>query len=125
MDRIACLAPPATASRPSRASLLSSPRQVVAALRAQPRHPSCPDAIASNRAHEDSHPLARAPREAHLLAAAEEAEAEPDDRVGDAAGTRDDVHAELHRAGVQPLPDLIVHLAHLEMALERPVAPAP
>src|SRR5439155_372630 len=63
--------------------------------------------------------------EGELLAAAEEPEAEPEDRVriGRAAGVG--VDAELHLAAVQALADLPLHLAHLEMALQRPVGPTP
>ena len=61
----------------------------------------------------------------HLLSSPEQAEAESDDRVADAARARDDMDSELDRARVEPFPDLVVHLTHLEVALERCVAPAP
>ena len=64
-------------------------------------------------------------REAHLLAAAEQPEAEAHDRVAAGGGSHEAVDAELDLAAVEPLPDLIAHLARLEVALQRAVAPAP
>src|SRR5215217_1143379 len=71
------------------------------------------------------HALAGVPGEAALDPAAEQPEAEPDDRVGDVGRAGDDVDAELDLAAVQPLADLVVHLPHLQVPLEGAVAPAP
>src|SRR5204863_6799966 len=71
------------------------------------------------------HPLAAAPVEAQLLAAPEQPPAQPDDRVGNLGRTREGVDAELDLAGVQPLPHLVIHLALLQVALERAIVPAP
>ena len=51
-------------------------------------------------------------------------ESEPDDRVRDRRRPREAVNPELDVSRVEPLPDLIVHPAHLEVLLERHVAPA-
>src|SRR5215216_7208949 len=71
------------------------------------------------------HALAGVPGEAALDPAAEQPEAEPDDRVGDVGRTREGVDAELDLAAVQPLADLVVHLPHLQVPLEGAVVPAP
>src|SRR5215207_4188459 len=89
------------------------------------RSPRLQTASAAAATDQERHPLARALREAHLGTAPEQPKTEPDDGVGDAPGARDNVDAELHRACVEALPDLVVHMAHLEVALERGIAPAP
>src|SRR5689334_7508841 len=64
-------------------------------------------------------------QECELLAPAEEPEAEADERTPIARPLRVRVDAELHVARVEPLPHLPVHLAHLEVSLERLIGPAP
>src|SRR5690349_18895633 len=62
--------------------------------------------------------------EAELLGAADEAEAEAGDDRAAAGGAGDAVDAELDVAAVEPLAQLVAHLAFLEVALEGAVGPA-
>src|SRR4051794_486919 len=71
------------------------------------------------------HDLAGVVAELHLLAAAEQREADPHQRVADVRAVRHGGDAELDRARVEPLADLVAHLPALEMAVQRPEAPAP
>src|SRR4051794_4784426 len=63
--------------------------------------------------------------ELELLSAAEQREAEAHERVADPRPVRHGGDAELDLARVEPLPDLVLHLAALEVAVQRPVVPAP
>src|SRR4051794_16304697 len=71
------------------------------------------------------HQLARVVVELQLLAPPEETEPDADERVADVRAMRDGGDAELDLPGVEPLAHLVAHLAALQMAAQRPVAPAP
>src|SRR6185312_5237878 len=72
-----------------------------------------------------AHALLGALQESLALAAAQQMEAEADDRIGNPGGARDGMNAELHAAVIQPLPHLPVHLSHLHVSVERSVIPSP
>src|SRR3954454_8436169 len=71
------------------------------------------------------HDLAGVAVELQLLAPADQAEPEPDQRVAHPRAVRDGGDAELDLARVEPLPHLVAHLPALEVAAQRAVEPAP
>ena len=82
-------------------------------------------AVSQRQLGKGAHALLGAAQKGLALAAAQQMEAEPDDRVGNPGGAGDGVDPELDPAIVEPLPHLPVHLAHLHMPVERPVVPTP
>src|SRR5579862_648939 len=74
---------------------------------------------------EREHAPFRAVKKGLTLTVAEKMEAQADDWIVDVGDSRHRVNVKLDASVPEPLPDLPVHLTHLEMAFKRSVVPAP